>query len=266
MRPDYSSAFKDVVSGIANWRMWVRLGWLDIRRRYRRTALGPFWTSFNLATLVFAMGFLWAALFNQRVGDYMPYLCASLVTWSFISTVVSEGSMVFISSQALLTSIRVTKTLLVVSMVWRNVIVFFHNLAIFVLVMLIWQVPVTWSTPLFFIGLFLLSLNGLWVGILTGLVATRFRDITQLLNGVIMIVMFCTPVMWSRDTVKGRVFISHFIDSNPFYHAMEVVRAPLLGHAPAMFSWVVTILITVVGGSLTLYIFSRFRQRITYWL
>jgi len=216
--------------------------------------------------MVFAMGFLWAALFNQRVGDYMPFLCAGLITWSFISTVVLEGSGVFVLSQALLTTIRIPKTLLVISMVWRNILVFFHNLAIFILVMLIWQVPVTWSTPLFFVGLFLLVLNGLWVGILTGLLATRFRDITQLLNGIIMIVLFCTPVMWSRDTIKGRASISNFVDFNPFYHAVEVVRAPLLGHSPAMLSWVVTILMTVIGGSVTLYIFSRFRQRITYWL
>src|SRR3974390_1116509 len=182
MTPDYHRAIEDIRSGITNWRMWLRLGWLDIRRRYRRTALGPFWTSFNLATMVFAMGFLWAALFNQRVGDYMPYLCASLVTWSFISTVVSEGSTVFTSGQGLLTTIRIPKTLLVISMVWRNVLVFFHNLAIFVFVMLIWQVPITWATPLFLVGLILLSLNGLWMGILVGLVATRFRDITQLLN------------------------------------------------------------------------------------
>jgi ABC-type polysaccharide/polyol phosphate export permease len=266
MTPDYSRAIEDVTSGISNWRMWIRLGWLDIRRRYRRTAIGPFWTSFNLAAMVFAMGFLWAALFNQKVGDYLPYLCASLITWNFVSTIVSEGSTVFISGQALLTTIRLSKMLLVVSMVWRNVLVFFHNLAIFVLVMVLWQVPITWNTPSFLVGLFLLSLNGLWVGILIGLIATRFRDTTQLLNGLLMIVMFCTPVMWSREILKGHELISPFIDLNPFYHAVEVVRQPLLGQSPAILSWVVMASMVVIGGSATLFVFSRFRQRVTYWL
>jgi lipopolysaccharide transport system permease protein len=72
--------------------------------------------------------------------------------------------------------------------------------------------------------------------------------------------------MWSRETLKGREFISYFIDANPFYHAIEVVRAPLLGQSPAILSWIVTAGVFVVGSSVTLYMFSRFRQRVTYWL
>src|SRR5262245_10329292 len=115
---------------------------------------------------------------------------------------------------------HIPQTLLVATMVWRNVLVFFHNLMIFVLVMMIWHVPVTWNTLLVIPGLLLLILNGLWVGILLGVIGTRFRDVPQLLGGIIQIMMFLTPVMWSRDILKGREAIAFVIDPNPFYHAV----------------------------------------------
>jgi ABC-2 type transport system permease protein len=266
LTPQYASALEDIYRGSTNWLMWGRLGWMEIRRRYRRTFLGPFWTSFNVAVMVFSMGFLWAALFGQAVGTYMPYLTASLITWAFLASCMSEGATVFTSSAGLITSMRIPLTLLVMTMVWRNLLVFAHNAMIFVIVMAIWQIPVTLSTPLFIPGLLLLALNGAWIGTLFGLVSTRFRDVPQLLTGLIMIMMFMTPVMWSRDILKGREAIAYIIDVNPLYHMIEVVRTPMLGKTPSLLSWAVAVALVPIGFSLTLYIFSRFRQRVAYWL
>jgi homopolymeric O-antigen transport system permease protein len=264
--PQYARALEDVYAGAGNWLMWSRLGWLEIRRRYRRTLMGPFWTSFNVAVMVFSMGFLWAALFGQPVSSYMPYLTAGIVTWHLVASFLLEGANVFTSNAGLLTTVRLPQTLLVTTMVWRNVLVFFHNAMVFVIVMAIWKVPVTWNTLLVIPGLVLLALNGLWAGILLGIVGTRFRDMPQLLAGIVQIMMFLTPIMWSRDILKGREAISYVIDVNPFYHAVEVVRAPLLGQAPHLLSWIVVLLMIPCGALFTLYVFSRFRQRVVYWL
>lgn len=218
MTPEYARAIEDVYAGATNWYMWGRLGWMDIRRRYRRTFLGPFWTAFNVAVMAFAIGFLWAALFNQPVASYMPYLTGGVVVWQFLSTCMNEGATVFTANAGLITSMRIPQTLLVLIMIWRNVIVFFHNLTVFVVVMLLWKVPVTWNTFLFIPGLLLVSLNGWWMATVLGLVSARFRDVPQLLGGLTTIIMFLTPVMWSRDILKGREAIAYTIDVNPFYH------------------------------------------------
>jgi lipopolysaccharide transport system permease protein len=262
----YTRALNDLYEGGGNWRMWTRLGWMEIRRRYRRTMLGPFWTSFNVAIMVFSMGFLWAALFGQTASRYMPYLTGGIIVWQMLATCMTEGSTVFTSSAGLLTSIRLPQSLLVVTMVWRNVIVFFHNLMIFVLVMLIWRVPVTPATLLFLPGLALVALNGFWIALVLALVGTRFRDIPQFLGGIVTIAMFLTPVMWSRDTIAHAALINQLVDFNPFFHLVDIVRAPLLGQQPALLSWTLSIGLIPIGFGCALYMFSRFRQRITYWL
>jgi ABC-type polysaccharide/polyol phosphate export permease len=264
--PQYARAIEDIWRGLGNWPMWTRLGWLDIKRRYRRTTVGPFWTAFQLATMVFSVGFLWSALFGQPVSQYMPFLCSGLVVWVLISNIVNEGGTVFTSGQSLLTSIRIPLTLLVATMIWRNIIVFLHNLGVFVIVALLWKVPVNWNTLLFIPGLVILSLNGVWIALLVGMIATRLRDIPQLLSGVLQIMMFLTPVMWSRQILKGHEAVGYIIDFNPLTHLVEVVRTPLLGGAPSAANWIVSAALVVVGGVGTLYLFSRFRQRIPFWL
>jgi ABC-type polysaccharide/polyol phosphate export permease len=264
--PQYARAIEDVWYGLTNWTMWSRLGWLDIKRRYRRTTVGPFWAAFQVATMVFSVGFLWAALFSQPVASYMPFLCSGLIVWVLISAIANEGGTVFTSGQSLLTSIRIPLTLLVATMLWRNLIVFAHNLGVFFVVALLWKVPITWNTLLFIPGLALLALNGVWMGLLVGMIGTRLRDVPQLISGMLQILMFLTPVMWSRDILKGREAVSYIIDYNPFTHLIEVVRTPLLGGAPSTLNWIVASGLIIVGGAGTLMVFSRFRQRIPYWL
>jgi ABC-type polysaccharide/polyol phosphate export permease len=264
--PQYARAIEDVWYGLSDWPMWSRLGWLDIKRRYRRTTVGPFWAAFQVATMVFTVGFLWAALFGQPVSSNMPHLCSGLIVWVLIASFANEGAVVFTANQSLLTSIRMPLTLLVATMVWRNLIVFAHNLAVFAFVALVWRVPITWNTLLLIPGLVVMTLNGIWIGLLIGMIATRLRDIPQLIGGILQVLMFLTPVMWSRSILKGGEAVSYIIDLNPLTHLVEVVRTPLLGGAPSTLNWVVAVGLIVVGGVGTLAVFSRFRQRIPYWL
>jgi ABC-type polysaccharide/polyol phosphate export permease len=52
---------------------------------------------------------------------------------------------------------------------------------------------------------------------------------------------------------------------NPLHHCIELVRAPLLGTAPAAASYLVVAGLAVVGWLVTYVVFGRFRARIPYW-
>ena len=46
----------------------------------------------------------------------------------------------------------------------------------------------------------------------------------------------------------------------------EIVRAPILGKVPAAGSWIVVLLITLLGWALCFFLFQRYRRRIAYWM
>lgn len=263
-RPEYSLAFDDIAEGAVAWRMWMRLGWLEIKRRYRRTAIGPFWTTLSLAIFIFMLGVVWAKLWGQSVHDYLPFLASGLLAWSLVSTLITESCQIFVSSTGLIKQRPVSYMMLTCALVWRNLIVFGHNLIIMAAVYLLLLLPLHWPILLVAPGLALVAVNGLWIGLLFGLLCTRYRDLQQVVGSILQIALFVTPIFWSPGQLNGR--LSLLIHSNILFHLVEVVRAPLLGSAPSEWSYVYCTVSAVVGWAVTLYLFARLRQRIPYWL
>ena len=72
-------AAQDLQEGLSLWRLFLTLGWLDIRLRYRGSVLGPFWLTLSTGVMVAALGVLYSALFKMALPDYLPFLAVSLV-------------------------------------------------------------------------------------------------------------------------------------------------------------------------------------------
>ena len=112
MTPQYDLAFRDLREGIADWQMWGRQGWSDVRARYRRTAFGPFWATVSLGIFMVTFSFVWAQLWKMNVRDYLPFVAAGMLTWTLLSGIITEGVMTFISAESLIKSMRFPFTVL----------------------------------------------------------------------------------------------------------------------------------------------------------
>lgn len=264
MIPQYGVALSDIFTGMLDWRMWGRLGSQEVRRQYRRTVIGPFWTTLSLGIFIFTFGFLWSQLWKQDPKIYLPFLCSGMLAWSLISTIITEGCNTFVSSAGVITQFRFPYTILSCSVVWRNFVILFHNVIIFILVALYSGVPITWSTFLVFPALGLIFINGIWVVTLLALFCSRYRDIQQVITSILQVSMFVTPIFWAPKQLGER--FAAFVDFNILFHYVDILRSPMLGHAPAAWSWVITIAGTIAGWTVTIAMFSRFRRRIAYWL
>jgi ABC-type polysaccharide/polyol phosphate export permease len=112
-------------------------------------------------------------------------------------------------------------------------------------------------------GMLLVMLNQIWLSIVIGILATRFRDITQIVVTTIQISMFATPIMWPVSAIPGARIIA---DVNPFFHLIELVRAPLLGDVAEPLSWIVVIVMCILGYGLATIALTRASPRLVYWL
>jgi ABC-type polysaccharide/polyol phosphate export permease len=264
VKPDYASAWKDISGGLREWRVWTRLGWQEVKRRYRRTVLGPFWATLSIGMFLGGMAFIWAPLFKTTVSTYMPFLAAGLVTWALVSALITEGCTTYVAGSGIITQMRFPYSILNFVVVWRNVIVFFHNVLIVVVVTVVLRQKVGWSTLLVVPGLLIVALNGAWMTMALGVASTRYRDIPQLVGNLVQILMFVTPVFWFANQLgEGG---HRVIEYNFMYHLIEVMRAPMLGDTPSGWSYLVTIGGAVLGWLATFAFFARFRRRIAYWL
>lgn len=263
----FRAAWRDFFEGVQLLPIWGMLGWHDIRQRYRRSVIGPFWLSISAAVMVGALGFVYSGLFNQDISKYLPFLAVGLIVWGFISSLFNEASTVFVSSEGMLKQIRLPLTVYVCRMVWRNFIIFAHNAVIIVVVMIWAQTPMTWELILIPAALLIICFNGLNIGLLLGIFCTRFRDIVQLVANLIQLLFFITPIMWSPSILSSRdVDRAWVAEYNPVYHFIEIIRAPVLGEPILMSSWTVVLAISVATWLLAMWALTKFRHRVAYWL
>ena len=245
--------------------MWGRLGWAEVRGRYRRTVFGPFWAVVSLAIFIIIFSIVWARLWKVNVVEFLPYVSAGMITWTMLSTIITEGCATFTTAEGLIKTLRFPYTLLTCAVTWRNLILFFHNLVVYVGIAIFCGVPLTWATLLIIPGLVIVCVNGVWVATLLGMLCARFRDVPQLIAIFLQVLLFVTPIFWTYEQLTGRMSVA-LVNFNFLLHYLEVVRMPMLGKAPTIYSWIVVIAGTLIGWLFTLLVYSRFRRRIPYWL
>lgn len=268
----FRRAFKDMRDGFAQRELWLHLGWQDIKQRYRRSVIGPFWITIATGVQAAAMGLLYSALLDIPLDEFLPYVTVGLIVWGLISASILEGADVFVANEGLIKQLPSALSVHVYRLVWRQLLFFAHNLLIYVIMLVafgVWR-NLTWPDLAAIPALGLIVLNSLWVSIVFGIFATRYRDILPILNSLTLLLFVLTPIMWTTESLKNqggeaaeRVKLAEL---NPLYHYLEIIRAPMLGKPQEAYHWYIVLAITVAGWAFALFALRKYRARVPYWV
>lgn len=298
-RKTFSRAIADLKEGLAARELWTHLGWQDIRQRYRRSVIGPFWITISQGVIALGLGLLYSQLFHTPIQVFLPYLSTGFIIWGFIQGCLTEGMETFISNEGMIKQLPAPLSVYVLRTVWRQTLLLAHNMIVYVVLLIIFfsalddpyslgtkegfpdgacapglfcHPGLSWSILLAIPGFILLALTAGWASLLLGIISTRFRDIPQVINSLVQLLFYGTPIVWPVDQLlnggsrSGVSWALPFIKANPLYHYMQVTRSPLIGQSVAWTSWVVVGSITVVGWGLALVAMRNYRSRVSYWV
>jgi len=257
-------ALLDIKVGLSLIDIWWGLAAQEIKQRYARSIIGPFWLTLSMGVLVSVMGPLYGALFGQSISGYIQYLALSMILWGFISTCINEAGGVFISAEGYIKQIALPLSIYVFKLITRNLLIFAHN-AVVGLIVLIFLPPEhfqsIWLVPF---GLLLVVANLFWFILLVGMVSARYRDFPQLVTNLVQVMFFLSPIMWKADMLtENQRFLA---DINPLYHMIEIIRAPLLGSPIHTISWYYCVGLLIIGSIFAFSVFTKYRARVAYWL
>jgi ABC-2 type transport system permease protein len=259
----FQKALSDLWSGWTKRTLWMTIGLHDIRQRYRRSVIGPFWITISTGIMIGAMGVLYSQIFKIDTSEYLPFLAAGFFVWGLISSLLNDGCQTFIASENLIKQLSAPLSTYAYRVLWSSLLTAAHNIWIFVIVAVWYQIDIGLSVLLFVPALAIMLFNGLWVCLLLGLLSARFRDIPMIVGSIVQVMFFITPVLWKPDMLPGRALL---LDANPLYHFVEIMRGPMLGQLPSGENWFACILMTAVGWIITLIFYTAYRWRLAYWV
>jgi ABC-type polysaccharide/polyol phosphate export permease len=262
-RATIGAGLADLWAGLCMYRIWMRLGWRDMKQQTHRMALGPLWSILGTGIQVAALGYVYGALLKTAPQNTFPFIAAGLIIWFFVAACLIGGLSVFLNDASVLSETELPISLSVFRYVCRLFIELLYKFIVFILVAIWAGLVPNWNMLLFIPGLALFVLNGVWIVLLLGVAGARFWDLRELVAPLMLIAFLATPVLWHPEVLAEN---SHIATYNPLTHFLDILREPLLGHVPDPVAYIVVISFLVVGWICALVTFGLYRNRIVYWL
>lgn len=254
---------RELTTFTEGWHAWYLLALHDVKGRYRRSIIGPFWITLTSLLFVGGLGLVYSRLLNLNLKEYLPFLACGIIAWTFILTFVNEGASAIINSAHIIKQISMPVLTHIMRVAFRNTLIFLHSWVILI-PLLMWYGYLSWYGLLYSIlgiGLVVFTLTPL--AALLAVICARYRDVLPMVSSAMQLLFFVTPVMWHPSQLAGLTEVIRF---NPFVYLIDLIREPMLnGVFPAASAGLVLVMGTALWAAALATLFIN-RKQIPYWL
>ena len=265
-RPSILALFRDLVSAFKAPGFWLYGAWIDTSLRYRSQAMGAFWMVAGTLGFVLMLGTLYSRVLRADSEFYYAHIATGFVLWIFLQQSLQQSTRLFKKNQSMIQNGYVRYVDYLLRMVGGNLINLAYNLLIVVGAILLTPVHVTTAGFVLLLTIPLFFLAVLGVCFLLSVVAARYPDVAELMQTVLRLFFFVTPIIWMTSMAGKGAVIGTFIYANPFYYMLEIIRGPLVyGIVPWFEISVVAAAIPVIW-LLAALAYARARPYIPLWI
>jgi homopolymeric O-antigen transport system permease protein len=249
---------------LRNLRKGLGWAWLDTVCQYRRSKIGPLWETVNVLVMTLGIAVVSSAVIGGTVTGLIGYIGLGIIVWTAITSLISEGTMVFVRNRDHILSSNLSIDFYVARLSFRIFITFCHHFLLYVLGVAVGLITLHWTALLAIPGVVLLFVNGFWAITLLSLVCARFRDVELIVRNLLQLAFFVTPVFWDyHHILSDRRYI---LDYNILFYFLELVRAPLLGEVPPAHTYTVVLSVTVIGYLMAYLVYRRMRRDLAFYV
>lgn len=255
----------DLKESLLNSKFAIYLGWLDVKQRYRRSKIGQFWITISMATTITMIGVVFSRVLNSPFESYLPYISLGIIVWSYMLSTVSDSCSAFIDYRSIILERPLPLFFHVIRVLSKNTIVFAHNLVVIPAVLIACRADVNLHALLFVPGIVILVIFLASLSLMFAMVCARFRDLMQIINSVMQVIFYITPIIWMPSQVNGG-HVDLLISLNPFYYMIQMTRSPIIDRSFDLNCFVVAFMVAVICWLTTILFFNKYRNRIPYWV
>lgn len=233
--------------------------------RYRRTALGFFWTLLNPLLMMSVMALVFSTLFAADLKTFTIFLFSGMIPWTFFSSVVTQAGGSYINNEGLIKKIYLPKIIFPLSIAIALLIdSLLSFIALFLIILLIGG-TLSWSllfTPIAYLLLFVFSLG---LGLIMSVATVFFRDLQHVILIVMQGLFFMTPIFYNQDRFAGK--LAWLLQLNPVVPFIDLFRAPLYtAHLPSSTVVAKGLLFSLSALAIGLFVFLRQEKKLVFRL
>ncbi len=237
----------------------------EIKVRYRRSALGVAWTLLNPLLMMAIFTVVFSTLFARSLEHFPIYFLSAHMSFHFFSQTTSIAMTSMVRGAPLYKRIAVPKHIFVLAVVVSDGVNFLLSLIPLALLIVLLRHPLT--PALFFLPVSLLILVAVTTGVsfIVATITVFFDDLTQFYQVILQAVMYLSALFYPISIVPPGWRI--FIDANPMYHVVQLVRYPVYyGALPPVASIVCASLAAAVALAAGVWLFTRNSDRFVYYV
>ena len=258
------SAWADIRKSLERVSLVLWLGWRDASLPYRRALIGPYWITLHVAVWSFGIGYMLKGQLGAGYPGYLVYVTIGIALFTVLTTFLSDGSQALTRQANLIVNIPNPLAIHILRLIAKGLIELGFGLPVVVLAIALTQLPIFPTALLALPGLLLFLLFGFGCSLFLSCAAIPAPDLPFVIRAIMRFMLFFTPVFWIPDRSSGLRAL--LVDLNPFYHFLEIVRDPVLGHIPPLSHYLVAVAFTVMALLIGFGIFAWMHKRVPLWL
>ena len=235
----------------------------ELTLRYKRSVIGIGWTLLNPMLTSFVLWVVFSFVFASRLPgtqQYAPYLMAGILLITFFNQVVTNSAESIAGNGPVLTKIYIPPQIFPISTALAGFVNFLIGLLPLAIVCYVSGQPLAWTMPLVLIVGICLSFLTAGIGLTLSILYIRYDDMRNIVNVLLMILMYFTPVLYPLSAMSPR--LQKVLQLNPLTSYLDVFRWGFSNNATVTLSdWaymIITSLLSIIIGTT---VFRKFWPR-----
>ncbi len=244
----------------------------DLKARYKNSLLGYVWSLLNPLMTMLIFWFVFDVLLRNDIPMFPVFLIVALLPWSFAVTSVSSGMRAILDNSHLVNKVYFPREILPITVVLSNLVNYLLALPVMFLVMAgvqlttVGHLQFSWYFAFFPVILAIQIIFLIGVSLLLSTMAVFFRDTTHIVDILLQLWIFLTPVFFSLEAVtRGNVLAAKVVRwLNPMASIVDFYRDIFYGQPtnpipglPALDGVFRTLLTALVILAVGAYVFHR---------
>lgn len=232
----------------------------DFKKRYAGSYLGAVWAMAQPVVTVAMYYIVFEKIMGNQVnrgnGDipFVLFLTAGLVPWFYFTEALNSGTNAMLEYNYLVKKVVFKISILpIIKIIAATFIHVFFVVVLLIVAAVYGYYPTVYTLQIFYYSaclfIFVLALS-----YTTCSVVVFFRDLAQIINIVLQIGMWATPILWNIDSLSGGWII--VLKLNPLVYIVNGYRSAVCERQwffqdffSTMYFWIVTVVLFGIGAA-----------------